>query len=471
MSASDSALLHRGPIKLRTVLMRHWGVGLLTAGLGVFGLSAIATPPAQGLTLQSPRQLEVSTKKKPTVKLRSATTSGATGQKIILTGRAKGSKKKTLVIFQQRFNGGKWNTASKARIKSKGKFRTSYTLPDSASQLSLRAKVKKFRSSRAVTILVSSPNSRPDPTTAIPPAPIPAQPAQPAQPASPSAPSTARVQYINWPQNLNSDLPAVGETVSLAATSTSGKPVSYRSSNPTIATVTGTQLTFTGKGTATVTANVLGDSVWKSAQTSQTVSVAATLVRGAGSALQDAVENASDGETLKLNGSFDLTEFDRSVDWVTGNAGLIVDKNLTLFGGAITQTKRDSAIAVKQGVRLALAGGIVISGTDIEFRSGAGIYNLGTVLLSDGTISDGKAGAGGGIFNDGGTVTLSGGKIINNSATSGGGIFNDGGRIELVSGTITANGATNFGGIYDPTGTVLDPNGLVTGNIGGEIGR
>jgi len=52
--------------------------------------------------------------------------------------------------------------------------------------------------------------------------------------------------------------PTTGTTITLNATASSGLPITYTTSDPTVATVSGNQLTITGTGTVIVTANQAG---------------------------------------------------------------------------------------------------------------------------------------------------------------------------------------------------------------------
>lgn len=84
-------------------------------------------------------------------------------------------------------------------------------------------------------------------------------------------------------------------------------------------------------------------------------------------------------------------------------------------------------------------------------NSGGGIYNSGTLTLSDSTIANNTAsgGPGGGISNDlGGTLTLLNSTIVGNTSTddAGGGIFATGGRTSLVFCTVSGNMAHGAGG-------------------------
>jgi CSLREA domain-containing protein len=93
-----------------------------------------------------------------------------------------------------------------------------------------------------------------------------------------------------------------------------------------------------------------------------------------------------------------------------------------------------------------------ISGNS-NFTLGGGIYNIGTLTLTDTTISGNSARDGGGINNyTGGMLTLTNTVISNNTATVGGGIYNSG-TMMLTSSTVSGNSASSFGGgIISPSG-------------------
>jgi uncharacterized protein (DUF2141 family) len=85
---------------------------------------------------------------------------------------------------------------------------------------------------------------------------------------------TQKITFDPLPGKTYGDLP-----FQLAATSSSGLPVSYTSSNPAVATVSGTTVTIVGAGSTTITASQSGDNNYNAAQSvSQTLTVArATL--------------------------------------------------------------------------------------------------------------------------------------------------------------------------------------------------
>jgi len=70
---------------------------------------------------------------------------------------------------------------------------------------------------------------------------------------------------------------SVGDSFALAATATSGLPVSYSSSNPSVATVAGNIVTIVGSGSVVITASQVGNSSYSPAtDVSQTITSYAT---------------------------------------------------------------------------------------------------------------------------------------------------------------------------------------------------
>ncbi len=98
-------------------------------------------------------------------------------------------------------------------------------------------------------------------------------------------------------------------TFALNGTSSSGLPVSYSSSNPLVATVSGSTVTIVGVGTTSITATQAGDATYDSAQ-----SVIRDLVINCGSTSyhDTTVSNcgsytwANNGQTYSTNGSFTI---------------------------------------------------------------------------------------------------------------------------------------------------------------------
>jgi hypothetical protein len=117
--------------------------------------------------------------------------------------------------------------------------------------------------------------------------------------------------------------------------------------------------------------------------------------------------------------------------------------------------------------------------SDNRAVAGGGIANFGTLTVSQSTLSKNTAGVGGGIFNLGGTVTVSHSTLFNNTAVRGGGIVNASivnvgidifGTLTLDHSTVFNNTANEGGGIFNDTGATLNLNhSSVTGNTPDDV--
>ena len=147
-----------------------------------------------------------------------------------------------------------------------------------------------------------------------------------------------------------------------------------------------------------------------------TITVTNTLDSGPGS-LRDAIATAAPGDTINFSvtGTITLT-----------SGELLINQNLTITGPG--------------------ASGLAISG---NFLSRVFDIGSGTVAVSGLTIQNGSTSAdpGGGIYNHG-TLTLSNNTLSNNSAAIGGGIYNNG-TLTVTNSTLSGNVSSDGGGIYN----------------------
>ena len=99
--------------------------------------------------------------------------------------------------------------------------------------------------------------------------------------------------------------------------------------------------------------------------------------------------------------------------------------------------------------------------------SGGGVFNAGTLTLTQSTLTgNSTSGAGGGASNTG-TMTLTESTVIGNSSTDvGGGIINFGGTLTLLNTTVHENSsqADAGGGIFNNTGTVTLSDSTIRAN-------
>jgi hypothetical protein len=137
----------------------------------------------------------------------------------------------------------------------------------------------------------------------------------------------------------------------------------------------------------------------------------------------------------------------------------------------IDKFNRDPVFSVSQGATVRISG-LTVSH---DYQEGGGIENLGTLDVSNCTISDNGAVDGGGIRNLG-TLTVSSSTISGNlSTTQGGGIWN-GGTLTVSNSTISGNIAygggeyseAGGGGGITNRGTMIITNSTITDNYTGS---
>ncbi|MDA8185238.1 MAG: hypothetical protein M0035_12590, partial [Actinomycetota bacterium] len=104
---------------------------------------------------------------------------------------------------------------------------------------------------------------------------------------------------------------------------------------------------------------------------------------------------------------------------------------------------------------------VTVTGGSAYSTGGGGIYNTGTMTVTDSTISANSSDYGGGIFNNG-TMTVTDSTISANSAplyggADGGGIYNNvGATMTVTDSTISANSAPVYGGaIFNNNGGTM----------------
>jgi predicted outer membrane repeat protein len=128
--------------------------------------------------------------------------------------------------------------------------------------------------------------------------------------------------------------------------------------------------------------------------------------------------------------SIDLSE-GGAIELLVGQVNL---NNVTLTGN---RSYDGGAISVGFGASMTMNNSVVQGNTATD--DGGGIYNSGTLVLQNSTISANVAQddtiGGGGIYNDAGQVTLDHSEMTGNLATEGGGIYNDSGTVSIMNGS------------------------------------
>jgi hypothetical protein len=194
-----------------------------------------------------------------------------------------------------------------------------------------------------------------------------------------------------------------------------------------------------------------------------TITVSNTNDSGPGS-LRQAIADAASGDTINftVTGTIMLT-----------SGTLTIDKDLTISGPgasylAISGSDAFQVFLVDYSVTTTIAGLTIENGNSSSV--GGGIYNRGTLFLTNSTVSGNSAstalgGAGGGILNLGtGTLTVTNSTISGNAAYSGGGIDNAGGMLTVTNSTISGNTAVSGGAGIFTSGTLSVTNTTFANN-------
>jgi len=170
-------------------------------------------------------------------------------------------------------------------------------------------------------------------------------------------------------------------------------------------------------------------------------------------------DQANDTITFACSGDIPLT------------STLVIKASMTLDGSGQSVTLDGGGhvgvLSVNSGVQFTLKALTVANGS--SSGNGGGIYNSGTMTISNSTIANNTtAHNAGGIYNNGGTVNISNSTIANNAAPSGigGGIYNlNGGTVTISNSTIANNHAqADGGGILNEGRTVTISNSTIANN-------
>ncbi len=150
--------------------------------------------------------------------------------------------------------------------------------------------------------------------------------------------------------------------------------------------------------------------------------------------------------------------------------------SLTVARSSAAGTPDFGVFTVDTGVMASLTGLTISGGLSV---SGSGIYNAGTLTVTNANVDNNNAattfipfpigGTGGGIYN-GGTLIVTNSTIDNNSTgdfgdSLGGGIYNFG-KLMVTNSTIDNNFAWDFGGGIDNAGTLIVTNSTIDNNEG-----
>jgi predicted outer membrane repeat protein len=198
---------------------------------------------------------------------------------------------------------------------------------------------------------------------------------------------------------------------------------------------------------------------------------------GTGS-LRQTIASAASGDTIQFasslsGGTLTLTSGELTIGQNVTIVGL-GSANLTISGdGAST------VFAISAGANVNISS-LTITDGNAGLGDGGGIYNDGTLIVANCTLSSdtaltsmdtlgfsgGSAGLGGGIYNDaGGTLTISGTTITGGVAEIGGGLYNNGGGVTITGSIINNCRAVEAGGVLNTAGgTVNISSSSITSN-------
>jgi hypothetical protein len=190
------------------------------------------------------------------------------------------------------------------------------------------------------------------------------------------------------------------------------------------------------------------------------LTVVNTLDHGDGS-LRDTIALARPDDTIdfdpKLAGGTILLTTDM----------LTIDKDLSVVGLGADQLTVSAAVDTGKSVFNTNAANIEISGLTIANSKHGGVFNAGTLTLSDCTVRNNFSPTGGGIYNVG-NMTIDNCLIINDSADLGGGIEHEGFLMYLTN-TVVMNNKANIagGGIGNTFGgsALIINNSAIIGNV------
>ena len=186
-------------------------------------------------------------------------------------------------------------------------------------------------------------------------------------------------------------------------------------------------------------------------------------------------------EAIAVGGSGDTIIIPTGIYTLTFGSELTIDESLTLTGAGsgdtIIQAAVSSADATHRVFTVTGQSNVAVSGVTIRHGNatsgdgstqypgaqGGGIYNRGTVTLTNSTVSDNTTNSNGGGIVNYGTLTLTNSTLSGNMSSVGGGIRNTG-TVALTNSPISSNIAINRGGGIDNGGTLTLTNSTISGN-------
>lgn len=183
--------------------------------------------------------------------------------------------------------------------------------------------------------------------------------------------------------------------------------------------------------------------------------------------------NGADTIELPVDTTITLTEPDNNTDGLNGLPS--ITSEVIINGNGSTVERADGTPAFRIFF-VASKGGLTLEHLTVSNgwwrfngTEGGGIHSVGSLTLTDSTVSGNTAESGAGIFADGALTLIHSTVSGNFGATLGGGIFNEGVMV-LTDSTVSNNEAQMFGGGIFNTGTAMVANTTFGENSAGFHG-
>jgi CSLREA domain-containing protein len=195
--------------------------------------------------------------------------------------------------------------------------------------------------------------------------------------------------------------------------------------------------------------------------------------------LREAIAAAEDGATI----TFDVT----GTIVLTEEVELVIARDLVIAGPGASRLsvsgndtdRYNRVLRIDYGATVSISGLTITGGAPGPSRGG-GIWNAGTLTLTECTVSGNRAMYGGGIYNtavvayvihdDAGILTLMNTTVSGNGPNGedpvGGGILNDSGTVTLTGSTVSRNSSDQGAGIASWAGTLAVTRSTISSNTG-----
>ena len=200
-----------------------------------------------------------------------------------------------------------------------------------------------------------------------------------------------------------------------------------------------------------------------------TITVTNLTDSGAGS-LRQAIADAAPDDTITFDSSISGGTIHLASTLTLSNNvtidGSVLDSPITISGDTDNNGTRDVRVFyINPGVTAILKGLTITKGYASGYNDGGGIYNYGTLTVTNSTLSGNSSAGwlGGGIYNPG-TLTVTNSIFSGNLANvDGGGIYNTG-TLTVTNSTFSGNWTERYGGGIANYGVLTVTNSTFSGN-------